>query len=114
VGETRKYGYVEVPGMHGTQVNVEFWIQEVTSISEATNDFVMDIYINELWLDPALRFDHLRPCKQNLSLSNEILSQLWTPNSCFIDSKMATIHDSPFKNVFLLLYPNGTVWVNYR
>ena len=74
----------------------------------------MDIYINEIWLDPSLAFEHLHPCKMNLSLSHEVLSQLWTPNSCFVNSKIASIHDSPFRNIFLMIYPNGTVWVNYR
>ncbi|VDN56000.1 unnamed protein product [Dracunculus medinensis] len=74
----------------------------------------MDIYINEMWMDPALNFQHLSPCKDNLSLNHQVLERLWTPNSCFINSKIAQIHDSPFRNVFLMLYPNGTVWVNYR
>ncbi|VDM42395.1 unnamed protein product [Toxocara canis] len=74
----------------------------------------MDIYINEMWLDPSLNFQHLSPCKDNLTLNHQVLERLWTPNSCFINSKIAQIHDSPFRNVFLMLYPNGTVWVNYR
>ncbi|UMM35093.1 hypothetical protein L5515_007869 [Caenorhabditis briggsae] len=98
----------------GVPVQVEFWVQAITSINEITNDFEMDIYINEMWLDPALKFEHLNPCKQNLSVSHQVLERLWTPNSCFINSKFAEIHDSPFKNVFLMIYPNGTVWVNYR
>ncbi|PAV61087.1 hypothetical protein WR25_25335 [Diploscapter pachys] len=98
----------------GVKVSVEFWIQAITAINEITNDFEMDIYINEMWLDPALNFEKLNPCKQNLSLSHQVLERLWSPNSCFINSKTAKIHDSPFRNVFLMLYPNGTVWVNYR
>ena len=74
----------------------------------------MDIYVTELWVDLALRYDHMNPCKYNLSLSNEILEKIWKPNTCFINSKTATIHKSPFTNVFLMIYPNGTVWVNYR
>lgn len=101
-------------GGSGVQVNVEFWVQEITSISEITNDFEMDIYINEIWLDPSLNFETFNPCKQNLSLNYQVLDRLWTPNSCFVNSKIAEIHDSPFRNVFLMLYPNGTVWVNYR
>uniref|UniRef100_A0A914UXS1 Uncharacterized protein n=1 Tax=Plectus sambesii TaxID=2011161 RepID=A0A914UXS1_9BILA len=108
------YNKHRVPGGSGVQVNVEFWIQEITSISEITNDFEMDIYINEIWLDPSLNFETFNPCKQNLSLNYQVLDRLWTPNSCFVNSKIAEIHDSPFRNVFLMLYPNGTVWVNYR
>ncbi|VDN08208.1 unnamed protein product [Thelazia callipaeda] len=98
----------------GVEVAVEFWIQAITSINEITNDFEMEIYINEMWLDPALKFEHFNPCKDNLSLNHQVLDKLWTPNSCFINSKIAQIHESPFKNIFLMLYPNGTVWVNYR
>ena len=36
----------------------------------------MDIYINEMWLDPALNFEKLNPCKQNLSLSHQVT--YWT------------------------------------
>ena len=66
-----------------------------------------------MWLDPALNFEHLSPCKENLSLSYQVLDRLWTPNSNFVNSKVAMILESPFPNVFLMLYPNGTVWVNY-
>lgn len=91
-------------------MTVEFWIQAITSINEITNDFEvrkrpslyyktfqMDIYINEMWIDPALNFETLNPCKENLSLSHQVLDRLWTPNSCFVNSKQAEIHDSPFK-----------------
>ncbi|CAK5012644.1 unnamed protein product [Meloidogyne enterolobii] len=57
---------------------------------------------------------HMSPCKQNLTLSHQVLEKLWSPNSCFINSKVAQIHNSPFQNIFLMLYPNGTLWVNYR
>jgi hypothetical protein len=39
---------------------------------------------------------------------------MWTPNTCFINSKQALIHNSPFPNVWVMLYENGTVWTNYR
>ncbi|CAJ0960663.1 unnamed protein product, partial [Mesorhabditis belari] len=108
------YNKLRIPTDEGVRVVVEFWIQSIESINEITNDFEMDIYINEMWMDPALTFEHLNPCKQNFSLSFQIFDQIWTPNSCFINSKIAEIHNSPFRNVFLMLYPNGTVWVNYR
>uniref|UniRef100_A0A1I7XNV8 Neur_chan_memb domain-containing protein n=1 Tax=Heterorhabditis bacteriophora TaxID=37862 RepID=A0A1I7XNV8_HETBA len=59
------YNKFRIPKDDGVKVNVEFWIQAITSINEITNDF-------------------------------EVLDRLWTPNSCFINSKFAEIHDSPF------------------
>ncbi|KAL6736973.1 hypothetical protein Aduo_010655 [Ancylostoma duodenale] len=108
------YNKFRIPEDEGMTVYVEIWIQAITSIDELTNDFEMDIYITEKWLDPALNFENLSPCKGNLSLNHQVLDRLWTPNSCFINSKVAQIHDSPFRSVFLMLFPNGTVMVNYR
>ncbi|TKR64972.1 hypothetical protein L596_025438 [Steinernema carpocapsae] len=74
----------------------------------------LDIYISEMWLDPELNYSWMHPCKYNLSLNSILLEKLWTPNSCFINSKTADIHRSPFPNIFLLIYANGSVWTNYR
>lgn len=73
----------------------------------------MDLYVNEIWHDSKLAFGHLSPCKGNLTLNEAVLSRLWTPNSCFVNSKVADIHDSPSRNIYLTLFSNGTVWVNY-
>ncbi|RCN41957.1 Cation transporter family protein [Ancylostoma caninum] len=108
------YKSFKTPSETGVIVWIEVWVQEVNSVNEITSDFDMDIYVTELWMDHALRYDHMSPCKYNLSLNSEILDQIWKPNTVFINSKAAHIHKSPFKNVFLMIYPNGTVWVNYR
>lgn len=70
--------------------------------------------INEYWRDPSLSYSHLNPCKESLMFDKTVLDRLWIPNTCFINSKEAEIHKSPFVNVFLMIYPNGSVWVNYR
>uniref|UniRef100_A0A5S6QHG3 Neurotransmitter-gated ion-channel ligand-binding domain-containing protein n=1 Tax=Trichuris muris TaxID=70415 RepID=A0A5S6QHG3_TRIMR len=108
------YNKHKLPKPDGMKVRVDTWIQAITSISESTQDFEVDLYINEMWEDPRLRFDHLNPCKPNMSLDNSLLEKLWTPNTCFINSKEAFIHQSPFTNIFLMIYNNGSVWTNYR
>ncbi|PIC25781.1 hypothetical protein B9Z55_018579 [Caenorhabditis nigoni] len=110
----REYSKHKIPKKGGITVSVEFWIQEISSISEMTNDFEMEIYINEMWTDPNLKFSHLGACKANLTLDEQTLNKLWKPNTCFVNSKFAEIYESPFQNVFLTLFDNGTVWVNYR
>uniref|UniRef100_A0A7E4VSQ8 Neur_chan_LBD domain-containing protein n=1 Tax=Panagrellus redivivus TaxID=6233 RepID=A0A7E4VSQ8_PANRE len=91
-------------------VRIELWIQEVTSVSEMTQDFEIDLYVNEYWEDPMLAYDYMRPCKGNLSFDYNLQDTIWIPNTCFINSKSAQIHSSPFRNVFLMVFPNGTLW----
>ncbi|KAL3981575.1 Neurotransmitter-gated ion-channel ligand binding domain family protein [Acanthocheilonema viteae] len=99
---------------HPVYVRVDMWVQEVTAVSELTQDFEIDLYINEFWEDPALIFDFMGPCKPNISFDEKVLQKLWIPNTCFINSKNAAIHQSPFRNVFLMVFANGTLWTNYR
>ncbi|CAD6194596.1 unnamed protein product [Caenorhabditis auriculariae] len=99
---------------HPMRVRVDMWVQEVTSVSELTQDFEVDLYINEFWEDPALVFEDMNPCKRNISFDDKVLQRLWIPNTCFINSKNAAIHESPFRNVFLMVFANGTLWTNYR
>ncbi|KAF7637381.1 hypothetical protein Mgra_00003126, partial [Meloidogyne graminicola] len=107
------YNRHKIPGGK-VEVMVEVWVQEITTISDITSDFQLDIYISEMWRDQALDYSWMEPCKYNLSLNSILLEKLWTPNSCFINSKTADIHRSPFPNIFLLIYANGSVWTNYR
>lgn len=41
-----------------------------------------DLYINEFWEDPALVFDYMNPCKNNISFDDKVLQRLWIPNTC--------------------------------
>uniref|UniRef100_A0A1I7XQE3 Neurotransmitter-gated ion-channel ligand binding domain protein n=1 Tax=Heterorhabditis bacteriophora TaxID=37862 RepID=A0A1I7XQE3_HETBA len=51
----------------------------------------------------------------NMSVDGRtILEKIWNPHACFVNSKLANIHSSPFKNIFLQIYSNGSIWHNYR
>ncbi|RCN24328.1 hypothetical protein ANCCAN_29978 [Ancylostoma caninum] len=69
------YKSFKTPSETGVIVWIEVWVQEVNSVNEITSDFDMDIYVTELWMDHALRYDHMSPCKYNLSLNSELINE---------------------------------------
>lgn len=85
-------------------VSVEIWVQEISKISELRSEFELDIYVTEVWNDSSLAYEYMTPCKQNLSVDGgTVIKQIWNPNTCFVNSKSAVIHESPKKNIFLMI-----------
>ncbi|KAI6244136.1 Neur-chan-LBD domain-containing protein [Aphelenchoides fujianensis] len=104
------YNTHKTPSEAGVKVWIEIWLQEVNAINERTSDFEAELYLTEIWVDHALNYEEMKPCRTNLSLSYEVFDKIWKPNTVFINSRSAQIHKSPFPNIFL----NGTVWINER
>uniref|UniRef100_A0A1I7YNN7 Neur_chan_LBD domain-containing protein n=1 Tax=Steinernema glaseri TaxID=37863 RepID=A0A1I7YNN7_9BILA len=97
-----------------TSVVVELTVQSITEISEFSSSFKADVWFSQIWHDPRLDFSDRNYCLTNLSLAAHQLSNLWTPNVCFVNSKKVEIHASPTQNILLLAMNNGTIWVNHR
>ncbi|VDN91633.1 unnamed protein product [Brugia pahangi] len=97
------------------QVDVEIHVQDVSALNEITADFNVDILYTQLWNDQSLSFANYNACKRNITMeSNRFITHIWTPNTCIINAKRTMIHASPTDNIMVILYENGTIWVNYR
>uniref|UniRef100_A0A915PGW3 Uncharacterized protein n=1 Tax=Setaria digitata TaxID=48799 RepID=A0A915PGW3_9BILA len=112
--DEQTYDKNTLPSDDSIEVVVEVTVQSITEISEITSSFKADIWFSQIWHDRRLDFKHLNYCLTNLSLAAHKLPNLWTPNVCLVNSKKVTIHTSPSQNILLLVFPNGTVWLNYR
>uniref|UniRef100_A0AC34QFQ9 Uncharacterized protein n=1 Tax=Panagrolaimus sp. JU765 TaxID=591449 RepID=A0AC34QFQ9_9BILA len=112
----KKYDRNIVPNIKGVDVDIELLIQKVSEIDELHSSSKMDILFSQIWHDPGLNFenDDGALCLMNLSLSYKMVDTLWLPNVCLVNSKASSIHSSPTPNIFLAIFPNGTVWMNYR
>lgn len=90
------------------------YLQGITAISELTGDFELDFMYSEIWEDPRLKFKQLNICATNITLKSDFRKKIWTPDTCIINSRHSSIHNSPSENAFVILYENGLVWSNYR
>jgi hypothetical protein len=108
------YDKNNLPSADTTFVQVEMTIQTINEITEMSSSFNVDLWYSQIWHDPRLNFVDRNYCLSNLSLSDRQIDNIWTPNVCFADSKSVTVHKSPNSNILILIFPNGTVWVNYR
>ncbi|KAI1720517.1 neurotransmitter-gated ion-channel ligand binding domain-containing protein [Ditylenchus destructor] len=102
------------PDPKGVTVSIELALQTFYDISESSASFTADVLMSQIWHDRRLKFSHLTNCVENLTLSSAITDKIWQPFVCFVNSKKSELHTSPSPNTFVLIYPNGTVWVNYR
>ncbi|KAF7635295.1 hypothetical protein Mgra_00005264 [Meloidogyne graminicola] len=112
----KRYDRNLVPSIKGVDVEIELLIQKVTEINELLSSSKMDIMLSQIWHDPGLSFEAEEgaQCLTNLSLSHRMVDNLWIPNVCIVNSKASFTHSSPTPNIFLAIFPNGTVWLNYR
>ncbi|CAJ0962392.1 unnamed protein product, partial [Mesorhabditis belari] len=108
------YDKNNLPSANSTEVVVELTVQSITEISEFSSSFKADVWFSQIWRDPRLDFTDRNYCLKNFSLASHKLPQLWSPNVCFVNSKKVEIHSSPSQNILLLIFPNGTVWLNFR
>lgn len=46
----KNYNKDEIPGDGPLEVEVQVWVQNIRSISDITQDFHVDIYMNEIWI----------------------------------------------------------------
>uniref|UniRef100_A0AC35UGA7 Ligand-gated ion channel 50 n=1 Tax=Rhabditophanes sp. KR3021 TaxID=114890 RepID=A0AC35UGA7_9BILA len=107
------YDKRNIPSENGVDVKVDLMIQSMTSISETDASFTSDVLFSQIFEDPRLNFENLTGCLHNVTLSHRFALELWMSDVSFQNSIRTELHSSPAPNIFILIFANGTIWINY-
>ena len=66
----------------------------------------MDMYFRQFWQDPRLSFEK-RPSLEKLVVGAEYISQIWVPDTFFVNEKTAYFHKATTENQFLRILHTG-------
>ncbi|XP_013421059.1 gamma-aminobutyric acid receptor subunit beta [Lingula anatina] len=94
------------------EVDVNMFISTVSSVSEADMDFTLDFYFRQYWKDHRLSFNS--SSMEEISLPNNLLSEIWVPDTFFVNAKKSVFHFATVKNAFLRLTRQGVVYCSFR
>ena len=75
-------------------------------------DFTLDMYFRQTWTDNRLQFSNSEASE--LAVSNEMLSNIWWPDTFFANSKHTKFHDVTTKNAFLRIKNTGEIYLSLR
>ncbi|CAB3398562.1 unnamed protein product [Caenorhabditis bovis] len=109
-----EYDPRQPPALHihdTVTVKVGLFIQSMSNFELSTMDYDLDTWLRMAWIDPRLRHGLSRPILVN---DFTFLKLIWRPDPIFTNSKSATFHKVSYLNFYLLIFPDGKVFMDVR
>lgn len=94
-----------------TKVSVNLFITDIFDVNDAKMDYVVQLYLKEIWDDPRLRYPDPEGIVQSIPLGS--ISKIWTPD-LFFNEREGRFHQVQKSNRFVRIYPTGKVSFNSR
>uniref|UniRef100_A0A8C4NIB2 Glycine receptor, alpha 4a n=1 Tax=Eptatretus burgeri TaxID=7764 RepID=A0A8C4NIB2_EPTBU len=114
VGVKSKYDTRIRPNFKGppVNVNVSILMHSISSISSASMDFKINIFLRQRWNDPRLEYHGFED--PHLAVDAALLESFWHPSLFFSNEKAASFHNANFNNHMLRLFRNGDILYSTR
>ncbi|XP_022241124.1 glycine receptor subunit alpha-4-like [Limulus polyphemus] len=97
-----------------TDVKINMYVNSLGSISAASMEYIVDIYLRQSWLDPRL---DIRPLGLNSTVTlngEDIITRIWKPDLFFRNVKEANFHMVTVPNFLIKLSPDGHILYSMR
>ncbi|KAL4230473.1 hypothetical protein ACF0H5_010855 [Mactra antiquata] len=93
-------------------VETDIMIRSIGQISESNMDYSFQCYFRQRWTDERLKFD-IRNITE-VTLNNLFLSNIWKPNTYFLNGHKSHQHVIPRPNLFVRIRHDGRVYLSRR
>ncbi|CAG2234215.1 Glycine receptor subunit alpha-4,Gamma-aminobutyric acid receptor subunit beta-2,Gamma-aminobutyric acid receptor subunit beta-like,Gamma-aminobutyric acid receptor subunit beta,Glycine receptor subunit alpha-2,Glycine receptor subunit alpha-3,Gamma-aminobutyric acid receptor subunit alpha-4,Gamma-aminobutyric acid receptor subunit delta,Glycine receptor subunit alphaZ1,Glycine receptor subunit alpha-1 [Mytilus edulis] len=92
---------------------VQIYISSIASISEATMDYSMTMFLRQRWIDTRLKYNPI-PGVTSLELDTKAMADVWIPDLFIVNEKKANFHDVTTPNKLMHIYSNGKIFYSLR
>ncbi|XP_029052725.1 glycine receptor alpha 1 isoform X5 [Osmia lignaria lignaria] len=93
-------------------VRVNIFVRSISKIDDVTMEYSVQLTFREQWLDERLRFVDTTGRLKYLTLTDA--SRVWMPDLFFSNEKEGHFHNIIMPNVYIRIFPNGSVLYSIR
>ncbi|XP_029052723.1 glycine receptor alpha 1 isoform X4 [Osmia lignaria lignaria] len=93
-------------------VRVNLFVRSIATISDIKMEYSVQLTFREQWLDERLRFVDTTGRLKYLTLTDA--SRVWMPDLFFSNEKEGHFHNIIMPNVYIRIFPNGSVLYSIR
>ena len=92
------------------QIGIHIRILSISTISELDMEFTVDMFFRQHWEDERLVFNLTSGIKY-ISIGQEILEQIWVPDTYFVNERKGSFHETTKRNTFVRMRDIGEVYL---
>ncbi|XP_030025941.1 glutamate-gated chloride channel isoform X4 [Manduca sexta] len=117
LGPGRYDARIRPSGINGTGdaptlVRVNMYLRSISKIDDYKMEYSVQLTFREQWLDERLKFNNLGGRLKYLTLTEA--NRVWMPDLFFSNEKEGHFHNIIMPNVYIRIFPNGTVLYSIR
>ncbi|KAI8510324.1 Glycine receptor subunit alpha-3 [Branchiostoma belcheri] len=92
-------------------VEVQLYVSSISSVSEASMDYILNFFLRQRWNDPRLSYTDF---KSSLTLGLTTLAEIWIPDISFKNGKGAAYREGGDHNTLLRISPQGDILLSQK
>ncbi|CAB1323714.1 unnamed protein product [Coregonus sp. 'balchen'] len=89
-----------------TEIKTNIFVTSFGPVSDTEMEYTIDVFFRQSWKDERLRF---QGPMEMLPLNNLLTSNIWTPDTFFLNGKKSIAHNMTTPNKLLRLKDDGTL-----